>query len=105
MKKVIEKRPDIVFYIKLFPLVSIHPKAYEKSKAINCSKSLSVLEDAYEKKAVPDAKCESSEIDNNMKLAEKLGIDGTPAMIFPDGNVVSGGMDADSIIAQIDKKS
>jgi len=104
MKKVLEKRKDIVFFIKLYPLVKIHPKAYEKSKAIVCEKSLKLLEDAFAKKELPKAKCETSAIDENIKLAESLGIFGTPAIIFPDGSKASGAMAADAIIQRIDRK-
>ncbi|MDP2754294.1 MAG: DsbC family protein [Nitrospirota bacterium] len=97
MKKVIEKRKDIAFYIKMFPL-KIHPEAYEKSKAIVCEKSLTLLEDAFDKKQLPKPKCETSAIDENLKLGEKLGISGTPALIMPDGRVISGYKEADAII-------
>ena len=103
MKKVTEKRKDIVFYIKLFPL-PMHKEAYAKAKAIVCEKSLSLLEEAFAKKQIPKPTCETSAIDDNIKLAEKLGINGAPAMIMPDGRLVSGYMEADAIIKQIEKK-
>lgn len=102
MKKVIEKRKDIVFYIKMYPL-PMHKTAYEKAKAIVCEKSLSLLEDAFEKKDLPAAKCETSVLDENIKLAEKLGIRGAPAIILPSGIVVPGYKDADSLISLIVK--
>ena len=88
MKKVIEERKDIAFYIKMFPL-KIHPAAYEKAKAIVCEKSLTLLDEAFEKKPLPKPKCETSVIDENIKLAEKLGISGAPSLILPDGRVIS----------------
>ena len=104
MKKVIEKRKDIAFYIKLFPL-PMHKNAYGKSKTIACEKfSLSLLDDAMAQKPLPEAKCETTAIDDNIKLGQKLGINGTPNLIFPDGTVIPGAADADSIIKTIDKK-
>jgi len=103
MKKVIEKRKDIAFYIKLFPL-PMHKDAYAKAKAIACEKSLSLLDDAFEKKQLPTPKCETSIIDDNIKLAQKLGINGTPAIIMPDGRLISGYLEADALIQQIEKK-
>jgi thiol:disulfide interchange protein DsbC len=103
MKKVIEKRKDIAFYIKLFPL-PMHKDAYAKAKAIVCEKSLSLLEDAFEKKQLPAPKCETSAIDDNIKLAQKLGITGTPAIIMPDGRLIPGYLEADALIKQIEKK-
>lgn len=103
MKKVLEKRKDIAFYIMLFPL-PMHKDAARKSKTIMCEKSLVLLDEAFEKKQIPDPKCQTTVIDDNIKLGQKLGITGTPAMVFPDGRVVPGAMDADSIIKMIDKK-
>ena len=103
MKKVIEKRKDIVFFIKLYPL-PMHKDAYEKSKAIVCENSLALLEEVFEKKQSPKPKCETSVIDDNIKLAQKLGISGTPAIILPDGVLASGFMEADALIKLIDKK-
>ena len=97
MKKVIEKRKDIAFYIKMFPL-QMHPGAYEKAKAIACKKSLALLEDAFEKKQLPKPTCETQVIDENIKLAEKLGISGAPTLILPDGRVISGYREADALI-------
>lgn len=100
MKKVIEERKDIAFYIKMYPL-KIHPKAYEKAKAIVCEKSLALLEDSFAKKDIPKPKCETKVVDENIKLAEKLGISGTPTIIFPNGDLVSGALDAKKIIKMI----
>lgn len=104
MKKVIEKRKDIAFFIKMYPL-PMHKGAYEKAKAIVCEKSLSLLEDAFAKKPLPAPKCVTSAIDENLKLTEKLGIRGTPAIILPNGSIIPGYKDADSLISLIDKSS
>lgn len=103
MKKVLEKRKDIAFYIKLFPL-PMHKGSYDKSKAILCEDSLALLDNAFAGKEIPKPKCETSQVDDNLKLGQKLGINGTPTMIFPDGSLVSGALDADSIISQVVKK-
>lgn len=97
MKKIIEERKDIVFYIKLFPL-RIHPEAYEKSKAIVCENSLALLEEAFDKKPLPKPKCETPVIDENIRLAEKLGISSLPVLILPDGRVIVGYRDSKTLI-------
>jgi thiol:disulfide interchange protein DsbC len=104
MKKVIDKRKDIAFFIKMFPL-PMHSGAYDKAKAIVCEKSLKLLEDAFDKKLLPPPKCKTTVIDDNIKLAEKLGIRGTPAIILPNGSIIPGYKDADSLISLIDKSS
>lgn len=102
MKKVIEKRKDIAFHIKLFPLVQLHPEAYGKSKAIACEKSnekaLQLLEDVFAKKPIPPPSCDTKIIDENISLAARLGISGTPALIFENGMLKSGALPADQIM-------
>jgi thiol:disulfide interchange protein DsbC len=108
MKQIIEKRKDIAFYLIMFPLVKLHPEAYDKSKTIVCEKSnekaLKLLEDVYAKKEIPKPTCDTKVIDENIQLAQKLGISGTPALVFGDGRKVSGAMDADKLEALIDRK-
>jgi len=101
MKKIIEERKDIVFYIKLFPLIRIHPEAYEKSKAIVCENSLALLEEAFDKKPLPKPKCQTQVVDENIKLAEKLGISSLPVLILPDGRVMVGYRDSKTLISLI----
>ena len=103
MKKVVADRKDVVFYIKMSPL-NMHPGAYEKSKTIVCEKSIKLLEDAYEKKPLPAPKCKSSAVDENIKLTQKLGITGAPALVLPDGRVLTGYRDVNELKALIDKK-
>ena len=102
MKRVIKERKDIAFYIKMYPL-PMHKEAYDKAKAIVCEKSLALLDDAFEKKPLPKPTCETTVLDENIKLAQKLGISGTPALIFPDGKIVPGAVDAKTIIEKIGK--
>ncbi len=104
MKKVVAERKNIAFYIKLFPL-PMHKESYPKSKAIACAHfSLALLDDAVAGKKIPAAKCQTTAIDDNIKLGKKLGISGTPAIIFPDGRLVPGAMSADQIIKNVEKK-
>jgi thiol:disulfide interchange protein DsbC len=101
MKKIVEENTDIAFYIKMYPLTSIHSDAYRKSKTIVCEKSLKLLEEAFNGKTLPDPSCETDLIDRNIKLAQKLGINGTPAIVLPDGRLVSGAMQAEDLVKLI----
>jgi len=103
MKKVVKERKDIAFSIKMFPL-KMHAGAYDKSKAIVCEKSLALLENAFAKKSLPAPKCKTTAVDDTIKLAAKLGITGTPALVMPDGRVVSGFRDANALKELILKK-
>ncbi len=100
MKQVIAQRKDIAFYVKMFPL-PMHKGAYDKAKAIVCEKSLGLLEDAFAGKELPKPTCETKAVDESMELARKLGINGTPALIFPDGRLIPGYKDAKSIMELI----
>ena len=100
MKKITEERKDIAFFIKFFPL-KIHPAAYAKAKAILCEKSLALLEEAYSGKPMPQPKCETTAVDDSIKLAEKLGLSSVPVLIFPDGRVMSGYKDAKTLLGLI----
>jgi thiol:disulfide interchange protein DsbC len=97
MKKIVEERKDIAFYIKMFPLMS-HPEAYEKSKSIVCEKSLTLLGDAFEKKSLPRPNCDTLAVEENIKLAKKLGITGVPTLILPDGRLIPEYIDAKTLI-------
>ena len=97
MEKVLKERKDIAFYVLLFPL-AMHKDAYWKSKSIVCNHSLQMLEDAFAKKEIPKPECDTKEIDANMKVAEALGISGTPALVLPDGRVHTGMMPAKQLI-------
>jgi len=101
IKKILEKRKDIAFYIKLFPL-AMHPEAYEKSRSIVCAGTAKALEDAFAGKELAPAKCDSKEVDANISLAEELGIKGTPGIILPDGRLVPGYLPEEALLGLID---
>ncbi len=103
LKKIIEQRKDIAFFIKLFPL-KMHKDAYRKSVAIQCKKSMEMLEDAFAKKDIPDPECKTDVIDRNIELAGKLGITGTPTIVLQSGKVLSGAIKADRLIELIEEK-
>ena len=103
IKKVVKKRKDIAFYIKPFPL-PMHKEAYGKCKTVLCEKSVKTLDAAFEGKAVPEASCDSSELDANIATAKKLGITGTPGIILPDGSLIPGYLESDALIDLIDGK-
>jgi hypothetical protein len=96
MKQIVQDREDIAFYIKLLPL-KIHPAAYKKSKAIVCERSLRLLEKAFDGRAVPAPTCETTEVDDTIEMAERMGITGTPTIVLPDGGIISGFRDSNEL--------
>lgn len=103
IKGLIKKRKDIAFYIKLYPL-PMHKESYAKSKAILCEKSMKLLDAAFEGKDVPPPTCETQEVGQNIVLAKKLGVTGTPTFVFPDGRVHAGYLDAKGIVKKLEEK-
>jgi len=104
LKKVVEADPDIVFFIKLMPLVKLHPDSYRISKAILCEESFELLEDSFAGKPIPEPTCESDAVDRTLKLAQDLGIGSTPTLILPDGRVAPGYRPAEDILELLKNK-
>ena len=104
IKKIVAERTDIAFFIKLYPL-PMHKEAYAKSKSIVCEGSLALLDDAMSGKTLPEATCDTTEVDDNIKLADKFGINGTPGIILPNGLLVPGYVEGEVLIKMIDNNS
>lgn len=101
LKKLVAANRDVAVYIKLFPL-KIHPNAYAKAQVILENGSLSLLEESFAGKKLPSPgpRNTAAIVDETIRLAASLGIDATPTMIFPDGSLAEGYLDA----AQIKKR-
>ena len=111
MKSVVAQRPDIAFFIKMFPL-AMHPHAKSKAQTIVCAKlkgenekAVQLLEDSLSKKSLPEAECDTDIVDKNIALAKELYIASTPTLIMPDGRVLPGFKKADKIIASLKEES
>lgn len=100
IKKVVAKNPDIAFFVKLYSRVNSASTA-RKALSVVCAGSEKLLADAYAGKALPDPKCKTTVVDDTFRLAEKLGIRGTPTMILPDGRIARGYRAADAIVALV----
>jgi thiol:disulfide interchange protein DsbC len=103
MKQVLAKRKDVAFYIFLFPL-EMHKDAYKKVQAILCEKSLTLLDDAFAGKPLPEPKCSNEPVEKNKALAKSLKFSGTPTLVREDGMVLSGTRPADVLSNWIDGK-
>ena len=103
IKQISDKRKDIAFYIKMYPL-EFHKDAYWKSKSIVCNNSIQLLQDCFDKKEIAKTDCKTDEVDNTLKLAKSLGITGTPAIILPDGRLRIGTMPEEELTKLIDGK-
>ena len=101
IRKAAAKDADVAFLVMPYPRNRNDKATYRKCVAVVCSKSEKVLDDAYAGKELPAPDCKSDAVDETMKLADRLKIQGTPTMILPDGRLVSGFMEADALLALI----
>jgi thiol:disulfide interchange protein DsbC len=98
LKKLAGIDPDVAIHIMLFPL-PMHPAAYDKARAVFETKSLDLLDKAFDGKEVPRPTKESSKkaIDEIVTFANDNGISGTPTMVMPDGTIHVGMSDAETM--------
>jgi thiol:disulfide interchange protein DsbC len=103
MKQVVDKRKDIAFHLFLYPL-PMHKEAYKKAQAIMCERSLSLLDDAFAGKELPEPKCSNEQVEKNLTLGKNVKIEGTPTIIREDGSLFNGPRQPDAMIQWIDGK-
>lgn len=104
LKKVVQMDKDIVFYIKMLPLVNLHPDAYRISKAILCDGSLKFLDDSFAGRDVPNPTCKTDAVDRTVRMAKDLGIRSTPTLVLPDGRLAPGFRSAEDIVKLVNGK-
>ncbi|MDD2365211.1 MAG: DsbC family protein [Desulfuromonadaceae bacterium] len=105
LKKLADLMPDLAIHIMLFPL-PMHPAALDKCRTVIETKSIGLLDDAFEGKEVPKPKSDRSikAIDEIVSFGNSHGISGTPTMILPDGRVQVGMRDAESMKKMLEAK-
>jgi thiol:disulfide interchange protein DsbC len=91
LKGLVSMEPELTIYIKMYPL-RMHREAYDKARVILAARSLEMLDEAFAGKKLPPPgeKDSGAPVDETIKLAESLGIRGTPALVFPDGRLIIG---------------
>ena len=88
----------VTVYTFLYPLVQLHPNAWAKSEGIWCSEDQhAMLQKVMLERFIPEAANCETPLTAITALAQKLGINGTPAMIAGDGRMVAGGKSAADI--------
>ncbi len=84
-----------------YPRGGVNADSYEKMISVWCSddrkKSLTQAKNGQN---LPTADCDTP-ILAHYELGNELGIKGTPALIFPDGRVIPGYMDADRLASML----
>ncbi len=105
IKKVVARDPEVAFYVRLYARNN-NPNTVKKALSIVCGKknAAKLLDDAFAGKKLPEAKCKTKAVEETAIWARKLGITGTPAMVLPDGRVISGYMQADALHRLLQEK-
>ena len=83
---------DVTIYTFLYPIESLHPGATEKAKAIWCSPDrIKAWNDFMLKRSGPEAQssCDTP-VDRIVEYGRSKGINGTPTVVFADGQVIPG---------------
>ena len=97
-KGIVAKNPDVAFFVRPFPRNGDRP-TYDTALSIACAGTVQALEDAFAGKTLPKGECGSTSVDETIQAAKRFNIRSTPTMIFPDGRVVPGALEADAILS------
>lgn len=90
----------------LTPRAGRGSSGYVESSQIMCSKNqIKTMDTAMARKSLSGDACKDSLIDANMKLAEQLGMSGTPFIILPDGSAIPGYRPASMLIPVITEQA
>jgi thiol:disulfide interchange protein DsbC len=102
IKQVVARDPEVAFFVRVYSRNN-NPKTVKKALSIVCGKKDAAkrLDDAFAGKEIPEAKCETKAVEETAILARTLGIQGTPAIILPDGRLISGYRKADALLRLI----
>jgi thiol:disulfide interchange protein DsbC len=101
-KGIVAKNPDVAFFVKPFPRDGDRP-TYESALSIVCAGTAQALEDAFAGKPLPKGECGSKAVDETIRAAKRFNIRTTPTMVFPDGRVVPGALEANAILSLLNE--
>ncbi|HEY9103805.1 DsbC family protein [Chitinimonas sp.] len=102
----LSKLDNVTIYTFLYPLAELHPDATRKSALIWCAADRQQAWDNWMFKGqLPEGKGDcANPIADIQALAAGLGISGTPAMVFEDGQIVSGAIPQQDFEAKLGDK-
>lgn len=104
----LERLDNVTIYTFLYPIASLHPDAMRKATLVWCSSDrVRAWDDWMLRGRLPEGVslgCPTPILEI-VELAQQLGIDGTPGIVFSDGRVVPGAIRADDIEARLQRAS
>lgn len=94
---------DVTIYVFLYPLEQLHPGATEATRDIWCASDRAAAWTQWmvNKKAPPVSDCKQTPIEQLVKFGERLRINSTPTLFFPDGSRIPGAIKADRLEQKI----
>jgi thiol:disulfide interchange protein DsbC len=102
-EQTLQKINDITIYVFMYPV--IRPQNADHSKAVWCApdRQKAWLDLAlYHKPPAAAPSCDNP-VEKNLELGQSLGVNGTPTLIFANGERVGGGMGATDLVAMLEK--
>jgi thiol:disulfide interchange protein DsbC len=105
LHKLEKTAPDVAIYLMLTPL-PMHPRAYDKSRALLAKKSGNMLDMVFGGlEILPSGENDGrDELDRVIRFANSNGIATTPTIVFSDGSYVSGFRDAEALKMLLESK-
>jgi thiol:disulfide interchange protein DsbC len=100
LRQAVEKRPDLQFLIKLLPL---QQSSKSLAKTIACNKSMEQLDAVFAGKTIAEADCKTEVIEQTLAIARSLGINSTPTLILPNGQLAPGYQPLEPLLKLIDQ--
>jgi len=102
-EKVLQQVDDITIYVFMYPV--IRPELSEQSKAVWCApdRAKAWLDLALNQKPPAVAATCDDPVEKNLQLGRTLHVTGTPTLILPTGERVSGGMQPDDLRHVLDE--
>lgn len=95
----LQKIDNVTVYMFLYPILG--PDSNEKAKALWCSRDkVQAWQDWMLRDQVPPpaaAMCDTSPVARNVEFGKTYRIQGTPTLLFEDGNRIPGAIDAQQI--------
>ena len=89
----------------MFPRSGVNTPSYQKAVNVWCSKNQQEsMTKAKAGESVPQASCENP-VDSQMLIGQKMGVNGTPALLLDDGTLLPGYRPAKELADMLDSSS
>ncbi|MFK8053227.1 MAG: DsbC family protein [Woeseiaceae bacterium] len=86
----------------LYPRSGPNTRSWEKAEEVWCSDNRrAALTDAKNEKSLPAADCDASAIARQFEVGLSVGLGGTPAIVLPNGDLISGYVPAKELATRI----